>query len=147
MVSMQVVEESLAREGGFSGTINVLSVHPRVAGKSRLDWLGYSVDTRGIQELVESDPSALPDRIYAPAGIVSFIEDGRALPARMELFRSQGLDLETFPGIEPLGYQLREEVVTETPAWYPFDFMPSVKWTSERSPLLIYERVTKHASS
>ncbi len=146
MGPMQVIEDSLAREAGFEGAINVLSVHPRVPGKSRLEWLGYTVDPRSIQDLVESDAAGRPDRIYVHAGELAFLEDGRALPGRIELFRAQGLDLESFQGVESLGYRLRERVITETPAWYPFDFMPAVRWQAERSPMLIYERITAPAS-
>lgn len=137
---MRVIEDSLAREGGFAGTLNVLAVHPRVPGKSRLEDQGYRVDPRSMQELLEADPASRPDRIYVNAGQIGFLEDGRELPERTELFRQQGLDLERWPGVEGLGYRLRERIVTRTPGWYPFDWMPSIRWTAERSPMYVYER-------
>jgi hypothetical protein len=46
-----------------------------------------------------------------------------------------------WPGVEGLGYRLRERVVPRTPGWFPFDWMPSVRWESERSPVHVYERI------
>jgi hypothetical protein len=118
-------------------------VHPRVPGKSRLEALfGYRVDPRSMQELMDADPASRPDRIYVNAGEIGFLEDGRELPERIELFRGQGLDLERWPGVEALGYRLRERIVTDTPGWYPFDWMPSIRWTAERSPMYVYERAS-----
>jgi hypothetical protein len=136
----RVVERSLDGDE-FQGSLNWLAVHPRVSGKSRLEMLGYDLDTRSMQQLVDSDPTTLPDRIYADAGHLRFIEDGRDLPGRIELFRGQGLDLESWPGVEGLGYRLRERIVTGTPDWFPFDWMPAVGWRLHRSPMSVYERV------
>ena len=136
----RVIERSLAADG-FEGTLNVLAVHPRVAGKSRLEALGHRLDPRSMQELMDSDPADLPDRIYTDSGHLGFLEDGRRLPARIELFQAQGLDLERWPGVEGLGYRLRERIVTPTPAWFPFDWMPAVQWRILRSPVFVYERL------
>jgi len=135
----RVMERALA-EDGFHGSFNVLAVHPHVPGKSRFEMLGHRLDPRSMQELVDSDPSSLPERIYTDAGHLGFIEDGRELPARIELFRAQGLDLERWPGVEGLGYRLLRRVESPTPAWYPFDWMPAVRWRAERSSVFVYER-------
>ncbi|HEB89436.1 MAG TPA: hypothetical protein ENI85_07690 [Deltaproteobacteria bacterium] len=139
----RVIERSLAAEvPRFEGTLNVLNIHPAVPGKSRLSDQGYRVDGRSLRELVEADPATLPDRIYTDAGSLAFIEYARQSPARAELFRSQGFEIDDWPGIEALGYRPLRVIRTGTPGWFPFDWMPAVEWRRRRSPVSVFERVT-----
>lgn len=138
----RTIERALASEDPpFDGSLNVLSVYPRVPGKSRLEVAGQRLDPRSIQELLDAAPASLPDRIYASEGTLRFLEDARGAPARAELFASQGLEFPRWRGVEALGYRLRETVRTPTPAWFPFDWMPAVRWRAERSPMRVYERI------
>ena len=137
----RVIERSLAGETPrFSGTLNVLDIFPAIPGKSRLSDQGYDVDPRSIRELLVSPSASLPDRIYVDAGALQFIEYARMSSARAALFRSQGFEIENWPGIEALGYRRIRVIRTETPEWFPFDWMPAVRWRRVRSVMMIYER-------
>jgi hypothetical protein len=137
----RVIERSLASEDPrFRGTLNVLNLHPRVPGKSRIEVAGYRVDPRSLQQLLDAPPTDRPDRIYAHLGTVRFLDDAADAPGRTEFLAGQGLESGRWQGVEALGYRLRETVRTPTPGWFPFDWMPAVRWRAERSDLLVYER-------
>ncbi len=125
----------------FDGTINVLSVHPGVPGKSRLTALGFRVDPRSIAQLIAASPDQRPDRIYTNAGGLAFVEYASQSEARAGLLRAQGFEIRDWQGLAGLGYRQIAAVRTETPSWFPFAWMPAVRWRAERSPIFVYERV------
>jgi len=137
----RVLERALAEETPpFTGRLNVLNVHPRVPGKSRLEVAGHDLDPRSIQQLRDASPASRPERIYAHRGTLRFLEDAAGAPERAAFLEAQGLESGRWEGVEALGYRLRETVRTPTPAWFPFGWMPAVRWTTERSPVLVYEK-------
>lgn len=139
----RVVERALAEDPPGDASVSIPGPHPHVAGKSRLAWLGYRFDPRSMQQIIESEPGERPDRIYMSSGQLGFLEDARSQPARAEMLREEGLDLESWDGIESLGYELSRTVVTETPPWFFFDWMPAVDVWAKLSPVVVYERIPR----
>ena len=115
--------------------------HGHVPGKSRLVWLGYRVDPRSLQEIMDAEPDLRPDRIYVSDGQRGFLEDALSQPARAAMLRDEGLDVASWNGFEALGYRLHATFQTGTPSWFFFDWMPAVQLWREVTPVLVYRRV------
>jgi hypothetical protein len=133
-----VIERSLAQEDGVEGTINLLSVYPLMPGKHRLVALGYDLDHRSVQELIDADPATRPDRIYLKLGLKMFWDHAKDLPERRNLLAGHGFNIDQWESVEKLGYRLREEIVPVTPDWFPFDWMPTVRYSEARNHILLY---------
>lgn len=136
----RVVERALAGDPPGDLSVAIPGPHPHVPGKSRLAWLGYRFDPRSMQQIIDAPPGERPDRIYMSSGQLGFLEDALSQPARAAMLREEGLDLETWNGIESLGYRLSHTVVSSTPSWFFFDWMPAVDLWTKLSPVYVYER-------
>jgi hypothetical protein len=135
-----VAEKHIVAHVDKAQTISLFNTYPWNPGSTRLDELGYHHDSRSIQQIAASRSNP-PDWIYATNGKLQFLQDARALPARAEMVRKEsGFDVATWAGVEGLGYQLDQTVVPQTPAWFPFDWMPAVKEWKQRRQVLIYRR-------
>jgi len=137
----RVTERELAEHPPGDATISAPDVHPEVPGKSRLASLGYHVDYRSLQEIIDAPPDERPDRIYLSSGMNGFIEDAMHQPARAAMLREEGLDVSRWQGIASLGYELVRTVRTDTPRWFWFDWMPAVAYWRGQSPVYVYERI------
>jgi len=137
----RTVERALEEDPPGDRSINMAEVYPEVPGKSRLTWLGYRVDPKSLQQIMDAPPAERPDRIYLYSGMRGFIEQARSQPARAEMLALEGLDVSRWNGIEPLGYRLRSTLETRTPAWFRFDWMPAVELWRRLGPVFVYERV------
>ena len=135
-----VLERALAEDAPGDASISMAEIHPEVPGKSRLTVLGYRVDPRSLQQIIDSDPSQRPARIYLASGMQGFIDQAVDLPARAEMLRAEGFDVTGWKGIEGLGYRLARTVETATPWWFCFDWMPAVDLWRRVSVVYVYER-------
>jgi hypothetical protein len=140
--SSEVLREKHAQANVKEGErINLLTLAPRVEGKSRLEWMGFDLDPRPIHE-ISADAEGRPDWIYVNAGTLGFIEDSAQFPARAEMLKEEsGFDIETWPGMEGAGYRLAESLNPTTPGWFPYTFMHAVRGRMGGNTLLVY-RIT-----
>ncbi len=136
----RVLERTLLEDPPGEASISLGEFYPEIPGKSRLVWLGYRVDPRSLQQIIDSEPALRPDRIYLSSGMRGFIEDALSQPARAAMLRAEGFDVASWKGIEPLGYRLSRVAETSTPAWFFFDWMPAVKLWKGLSPIYVYRR-------
>lgn len=139
--SLRVAERILLPRGPGLGTVNLLDLWPRVPGKTRLEAQGFQIDARSVAELMDAAPESRPDWILAQRGLLEFLAEARSMPARSALLRTENaLDCSRWSGVEALGYHLEEVVVTRSPRWFPFDWVPSVADRLEQSPVLVYRK-------
>ncbi|HBE18534.1 MAG TPA: hypothetical protein DEG17_12950 [Cyanobacteria bacterium UBA11149] len=123
-------------------SLYVLFPYATVPGRSRLDWLGYSRDTRPLQEIVDAPPATRAEWLYATTGQISFVENCRQFPARAQMLQRQaGFKIETWSGIEGLGYSKVEVLDLKTPSWFVFDWMPVVQGLRERNTVLVFHKI------
>ena len=123
-----------------SETIGLLSIHPLNAGSTRLDLLGFRLDPASIQVIAAEDRPK-PTWIYAPEGVVQFLEDARELPQRAKMIEDEtGFDVSRWGGLESLGYRLESRTVPSLPGWFAFGWMPAVRQWDERNALCVYRR-------
>ena len=137
----RVVERDVEENPPDGATIAQPDWFPHIPGKSRLAWLGYGFDHRSLGGIGEAPHEDRPGRIYMSKGGLGFLEDARHQPARAEMLREQGLDVEDWEGIESLGYRLARTIATDTPSWFVFDWMPAVEYWAAVSPVFVYEKV------
>lgn len=136
----RVVERALADDPPGDASISLAEVYPEIPGKSRLTWLGYRVDPKSLQQILDAAPDERPDRIYLYSGMRGFIELAKSEPARAEMLAAEGLDVSRWNGVEALGYRLARTIEPATPAWFAFDWMPAVELWRRLSPVFVYER-------
>lgn len=140
-VPERAIERSLAQYPVGERLVYVLNPSAGVAGKSRLDWLGYRRDPRSLQQVIEADPADRPGRIYAAAGLEGFITEAKHQPARAAvLFAFDGLDVSKWNGVEALGYTEIAKLEASTPAWFPFAWMPAVRSWRTNNAVHVYDR-------
>ncbi len=71
---------------------------PHHKGASRLEWLGYDVDLRTVQDLM-AHPESRPEWLFANQGMVHFIDDCATLPARAKMLKAEsGFDFGQWRG-------------------------------------------------
>jgi hypothetical protein len=101
-------------------TIGIFGLWPTIAGKSRLETLGYRVDHRSIGEMMRT-PKDLPEVMYVPSQMYLWMADLPVRPKRLEMIeRETGFDHRLWNGLEGLGYELSEVVDPGAPWWYPY---------------------------
>jgi hypothetical protein len=123
-----------------SESVYTLNEYPYNPGSTRLEWLGYRHDPRSIQQIA-AQKTHLPQWIYTTEGKLGFLEDARTSPGRAAMLRNDKLspfDINTWHGLEGLGYRLEQKSVPAPPRWYPFNWMPAVKQWQKRKTLLVY---------
>ena len=122
-------------------SVYALNEFPYNKGSTRMEWLGYRHDTRSVQQIARQRTD-MPQWIYTTGGKLGFLEDARTSPARAAMLRADKtspFDIDTWPGLQGMGYRLSERIVPEPPAWYPFKWMPAVKEWEKRKELLVYQ--------
>ena len=135
----RAMERTLEADPPEDATIAYPQPHEHISGKSRMAWLGYRVDTRSLQQVMDAAPSDRPDRIYISAGQRGFLDDAREQAARAAMLAGDGLDVGQWQGFEALSYRLAASVPARTPAWFFFDWMPAVDLWSRLSVVEVYQ--------
>jgi hypothetical protein len=135
----KVTEWYLGLHSDKSKLITEGSTFASIPGKSRLAWLGYTVDMRSLGQIV-STPAGRPDVIFIPRGRLLFIEDAVRFPARARMMQQDsGFDIEAWKaGFKGMGYSDPELFEPVLPAWLPFSWVPSVREWNKREALLVY---------
>jgi hypothetical protein len=120
--------------------VHVFNTYPWNPGSTRMEYLGFTHDSRSIQQIAAKRTN-LPYWIYATSGKLQFLDDAKAIPKRAEMIKKEsGFDVNTWSGLEGLGYRLHETIVPQTPAWFGFNWMPAVKQWKARRSVLVYRR-------
>lgn len=135
-------EQYLAEHAGPSAIINDGATYQGIAGKSRLTYLGYTVDMRALDKIVLSPPQNRPDIILLSLGRLHFIEDAARFPGRAKMMKDEGgFDLDVWKaGFGSMGYGEPLVIEPTLPRWLPFSWVPEVQEWNRRHTLLVYRK-------
>ena len=112
---------------------------PHHKGASRLEWLGYDVDLRTVQDLM-AHPESRPEWLFANQGMVHFIDDCATLPARAKMLKAEsGFDFGRWRGWRRW-VQAVSERSPVLPRWFIFEWLPDVRHWESENQTVIYRR-------
>lgn len=135
-------ERYLAEHADKSLVITDGATFQGIPGKSRLAYLGYTVDMRALDQIVESSPQNRPDILLLSQGRLHFIEDAVRFPARARMMAAEGgFNLEVWEsGFGSMGYGRPLVLEPTLPRWLPFSWVPAVQEWNRRHTLLVYRK-------
>ena len=98
--------------------VTVFSMWGTPVGSTRLERLGYSYEHRPYQKW-STDPSGMPDVVFATRSAIEFVDTSIKFPARAEMWKNDsGFDIANYRSPEQLGYTLSAKVKPEMPPWW-----------------------------
>jgi hypothetical protein len=126
------VRGHLAKEERFA----IFSFWPRIPGKSRLETLGYGLDTRPIAMVIRSR-SALPKTVFITAEQQRWVEEFVRRPKRAAMVAVEtGFEPDDWECFKGLGYRLADRLSSPLPGWYPFGFLALPAESAARTVLV-----------
>jgi hypothetical protein len=137
-----LIENHVKKYVSMDKRIAVGGFYPRVAGKSRLEALGYHIDRRPLGQLFE-ERSDLPQIVYISKALLLWIKQFKERPARAAVFkRESGYDYSNWQGFEALGYRLTATLKPNLNFWwYPFFWMPKYRDLEYNGEVCVYSRM------
>ncbi len=126
------VQANLPRDELFS----VFSLWPRIPGKSRLETLGYNLDSRPIGAVIQKQ-GELPKTVFVDNDLKRWIEDFNRTPKRAAMVAEEtGFQAADWESFKALGYRLTDRLSSPLPGWYPFGWMPLAAESNARTVLV-----------
>lgn len=126
------VRAKLTRDELFA----VFSLWPRITGKSRLELLGYNLDTRPIGTVIRKQ-GELPKTVLVHNDLKRWIEDFSSRPKRAAMVAEEtGFEAADWESFKALGYRLTDTLSSRLPDWYPFRWMPIAAESNARTVLV-----------
>jgi hypothetical protein len=141
-MSSDLMIEQHAKANLSSGTsLYILFPYSTISGRSRLDLLGYSRDTRSLEEILAAPVNTRADWLYATQMVIDFIDDSQRFPTRAKMLEEfANLNVQTWSGVEGLGYSKVEVLDPKTPSWFVFNWMPVIQGIRDRNTVLVFRK-------
>jgi hypothetical protein len=131
-----LVEDYVRRHLAKDELFSIFSFWPRIAGKSRLEAMGYRLDSRPIHLALRSRTD-LPKTIFITSEMQSWVEDFSRRPRRAAMVAGEtGFDSKDWERSKALGYRLSGSLSAPLPGWYPFKLLPLPAASSSRAVLV-----------
>jgi len=129
------VRSHLAKDELFS----IFSFWPRITGKSRLEAMGYRLDSRPIHLALRSRAD-LPKTIFITSEMQRWVEDFSRRHKRAAMVAGEtGFEPRDWELFKQTGYRVIQRMNSPLPGWYPWAWLPLPATCNARS-ILVYRR-------